>query len=215
MLPGKSTLSIAHWSRNATRGVSRTVKRMSTMAARKTVVFLHPDLGIGGAERLVVDAAVGLQDEGYKVVIFTSHCDPTHCFDEARDGELPYLPLLFEPRTTTANANKHQGPSMSVFVGIPSFLPPSSAVSPSSAPSFDSSILSCRSPASPPSCPPSTRATSLSTNYLPGYRSSDSSGRKPRSSSTAISPICCWYKDGRDGGSDCTACRSTSGRSGA
>ena len=27
----------------------------------KRVVFLHPDLGIGGAERLVVDAAVALQ----------------------------------------------------------------------------------------------------------------------------------------------------------
>ncbi|KAJ9138571.1 UDP-Glycosyltransferase/glycogen phosphorylase [Coniochaeta hoffmannii] len=55
---------------------------------QKTVVFLHPDLGIGGAERLVVDAAVGLQSRGYKVVIFTSHCDPKHCFDEARDGTL-------------------------------------------------------------------------------------------------------------------------------
>ncbi|KAI2625308.1 glycosyltransferase family 4 protein [Hypomontagnella submonticulosa] len=54
----------------------------------KTIVFLHPDLGIGGAERLVVDAAVGLQNCGYRVVIFTSHCDPKHCFDEARDGTL-------------------------------------------------------------------------------------------------------------------------------
>ncbi|KAI8961083.1 glycosyltransferase family 4 protein [Daldinia sp. FL1419] len=54
----------------------------------KTIVFLHPDLGIGGAERLVVDAAVGLQNRGYKVVVFTSHCDPKHCFDEARDGTL-------------------------------------------------------------------------------------------------------------------------------
>jgi alpha-1,3/alpha-1,6-mannosyltransferase len=52
----------------------------------KTIVFLHPDLGIGGAERLVVDAAVGLQKRGHKIVIFTSHCDPGHCFDEARDG---------------------------------------------------------------------------------------------------------------------------------
>jgi alpha-1,3/alpha-1,6-mannosyltransferase len=52
----------------------------------KTIVFLHPDLGIGGAERLVVDAAVGLQKRGHRVVIFTSHCDPAHCFDEARDG---------------------------------------------------------------------------------------------------------------------------------
>ncbi|KAH8677773.1 glycosyltransferase family 4 protein [Xylariales sp. PMI_506] len=54
----------------------------------KTIVFLHPDLGIGGAERLVVDAAVGLQNRGHKVIIFTSHCDPSHCFDEARDGTL-------------------------------------------------------------------------------------------------------------------------------
>ncbi|KAL9085051.1 MAG: hypothetical protein Q9165_007792 [Trypethelium subeluteriae] len=54
----------------------------------KSVVFLHPDLGIGGAERLVIDAAVGLQNRGHKVTIFTSHCDPKHCFDEARDGTL-------------------------------------------------------------------------------------------------------------------------------
>lgn len=53
---------------------------------KKSIVFLHPDLGIGGAERLVIDAAVGLQNRGHKVVIFTSHCDPKHCFDEARDG---------------------------------------------------------------------------------------------------------------------------------
>lgn len=62
---------------------------------RKTIVFLHPDLGIGGAERLVVDAAVGLQERGHKVVIFTSHCDPAHCFDEARDGMTAFL--LFPP----------------------------------------------------------------------------------------------------------------------
>lgn len=60
--------------------------------APKTIVFLHPDLGIGGAERLVVDAAVGLQNLGHKVVIFTSHCDPKHCFDEARDGTQHGLP---------------------------------------------------------------------------------------------------------------------------
>lgn len=55
----------------------------------RTVVFFHPDLGIGGAERLVVDAAVGLQSRGYRVVIFTNHCDPSHCFDECRDGKRP------------------------------------------------------------------------------------------------------------------------------
>ncbi|KAI0017725.1 glycosyltransferase family 4 protein [Xylariomycetidae sp. FL0641] len=60
----------------------------TTKVNKKTIVFLHPDLGIGGAERLVVDAAVGLQNLGHKVVIYTSHCDPAHCFDEARDGTL-------------------------------------------------------------------------------------------------------------------------------
>lgn len=54
----------------------------------KNIVFFHPDLGIGGAERLVVDAAVGLQNLGHTVTVFTSHCDPKHCFDEARDGTL-------------------------------------------------------------------------------------------------------------------------------
>lgn len=56
------------------------------LPTRKTIVFFHPDLGIGGAERLIVDAAVGLQELGNKVTIFTSHCDPQHCFEEARDG---------------------------------------------------------------------------------------------------------------------------------
>ena len=53
----------------------------------KNIVFVHPDLGIGGAERLVIDAAAGLQSLGHNVTILTSHCDPNHCFEEARDGE--------------------------------------------------------------------------------------------------------------------------------
>lgn len=58
-----------------------------TSEKKERIVFLHPDLGIGGAERLVIDAAVGLQSRGHNVTLFTSHCDPTHCFEEARDGE--------------------------------------------------------------------------------------------------------------------------------
>ena len=69
--------------------MERVSKRQPPAEAKpvvKKVVFFHPDLGIGGAERLVIDAAVGLQNLGHKVTIFTSHCDSTHCFDEARDG---------------------------------------------------------------------------------------------------------------------------------
>lgn len=58
----------------------------ASMPRAENIVFFHPDLGIGGAERLVIDAAVGLQNLGHQVTIFTSHCDPSHCFDEARDG---------------------------------------------------------------------------------------------------------------------------------
>ena len=52
------------------------------------VVFVHPDLGIGGAERAVVDAALALQSRGHSVHLLTAHHDPGHCFEETRDGRL-------------------------------------------------------------------------------------------------------------------------------
>lgn len=60
---------------------------------KQHIVFFHPDLGIGGAERLVIDAAVGLQNRGHTVTLFTSHRDLQHCFDEARDGKPLAVPL--------------------------------------------------------------------------------------------------------------------------
>jgi hypothetical protein len=56
--------------------------------APRNIIFFHQDLGIGGAERLIIDAAFGLQNLGHKVTIFTSHCDPRPCFDETRGGVL-------------------------------------------------------------------------------------------------------------------------------
>jgi hypothetical protein len=53
------------------------------------VAFIHPDFGIGGAENLVVNAAIALQKKGVQVTIFTAHHDVTHCFEETRgDGPL-------------------------------------------------------------------------------------------------------------------------------
>ena len=49
---------------------------------KKKIVFLHPDLGIGGAERLVVDAALALKSRGHTVQFVTNHHDPNHCFEE-------------------------------------------------------------------------------------------------------------------------------------
>ena len=71
---------------NLTCTARNTRCRMAQSADKKSVVFVHPDLGIGGAERLVIDAAVGLQSCGHKVTILTSYRDKKHCFDEARDG---------------------------------------------------------------------------------------------------------------------------------
>ncbi|KAJ1630994.1 hypothetical protein T492DRAFT_998819 [Pavlovales sp. CCMP2436] len=50
------------------------------------VVFVHPDLGLGGAERLVVDMAVALQRRGFDVAIYTSFHDPARSFTETHDG---------------------------------------------------------------------------------------------------------------------------------
>ncbi|GIY02885.1 hypothetical protein CEXT_164121 [Caerostris extrusa] len=52
------------------------------------IVFLHPDLGIGGAERLIVDAAIALKSKGHEINIVTNHHDPNHCFSETKDGSL-------------------------------------------------------------------------------------------------------------------------------
>ncbi len=68
------------------------------------IAFVHPDLGIGGAERLVIDAAAGLQQAGHRVTIFASHRDRERCFEPARDGSLDvricgdFLPLQIGQR---------------------------------------------------------------------------------------------------------------------
>nr|CAB3221207.1 alpha-1,3/1,6-mannosyltransferase ALG2-like [Phallusia mammillata] len=50
------------------------------------IVFIHPDLGIGGAERLVVDAALALKEKGHRVSFMTGHHDRQHCFEETKNG---------------------------------------------------------------------------------------------------------------------------------
>lgn len=54
----------------------------------RRIAFVHPSLGLGGAERLVLDAALALKAAGHDVRLFTSDFDPDHCFEEARDGRL-------------------------------------------------------------------------------------------------------------------------------
>ena len=58
------------------------------MIKKSSIAFLHPDLGLGGAERLVVDAAVELADRGHQV----------------RSNVAVYLPALAPPMLTAQRA---------------------------------------------------------------------------------------------------------------
>lgn len=51
------------------------------------VAFFHPDLGIGGAERLIIDIAVALSSAGHEVTFFTNHCDKNHAFEEIKNDK--------------------------------------------------------------------------------------------------------------------------------
>ncbi|XP_047939313.1 alpha-1,3/1,6-mannosyltransferase ALG2-like isoform X2 [Salvia hispanica] len=58
-------------------------------ASKLNIAIIHPDLGIGGAERLIVDAAVELSSNSHNVHIFTSHHDKMRCFEETVSGIFP------------------------------------------------------------------------------------------------------------------------------
>lgn len=51
------------------------------------VAFFHPDLGIGGAERLIIDIAVALASAGHDITFYTNHCDKNHAFEEIKTGQ--------------------------------------------------------------------------------------------------------------------------------
>lgn len=48
------------------------------------IALLHPDLGLGGAERLIVDAAAELVRLGHTVDVYTAYYDPNRCFEETK-----------------------------------------------------------------------------------------------------------------------------------
>lgn len=69
-------------------------RRVGSLTMR--VTFLHPDLGIGGAERLVVDAALAMQKKGHRVTIVTNQFDSSHAFKETK--ELDVMVIQWFPR---------------------------------------------------------------------------------------------------------------------
>ncbi|XP_075732020.1 alpha-1,3/1,6-mannosyltransferase ALG2 isoform X1 [Rhipicephalus microplus] len=54
-------------------------------AESKKVCLVHLDLGVGGAERLMVDVGLALRSKGNPVQIITTHHDKNHCFPETLD----------------------------------------------------------------------------------------------------------------------------------
>lgn len=57
------------------------------------IAVVHPDLGVGGAERLIVDASKALQDVGHDVTIYSGFHDRSRCFKETIDGTLKTLTI--------------------------------------------------------------------------------------------------------------------------
>jgi len=47
------------------------------------IAILHPDLGIGGAEALIINVALALMAKGYDVTVYTPFFDPNRCLKEA------------------------------------------------------------------------------------------------------------------------------------
>ena len=54
--------------------------------AEKRIAFVHPDLGIGGAEQLVVNLCLGAIDQGYEAHIFTPYHHKS--FPQTHDGTI-------------------------------------------------------------------------------------------------------------------------------
>lgn len=53
-----------------------------TVSSSMLVAFVHPDLGLGGAERFIIDAALALKELGHAPTIFTPFQDPSRTFAE-------------------------------------------------------------------------------------------------------------------------------------
>ncbi|KAK1350837.1 alpha-1,3/1,6-mannosyltransferase [Hamiltosporidium tvaerminnensis] len=61
------------------------------------ICVIHPNLGIGGAERLMLDICKSLKDEDNEVVLISKNFDEKRCFDDTLDICRPLLVGKFIP----------------------------------------------------------------------------------------------------------------------
>ncbi|CDW77836.1 alpha--mannosyltransferase alg2 [Stylonychia lemnae] len=72
------------YSQNGPLGQIRTQIMQDPKARKPRVAIIHPDLGIGGAEQLIINVGLALKYKGYDVQVFTPFFDPNRCLDEAK-----------------------------------------------------------------------------------------------------------------------------------
>ena len=86
------------------------------------LILVHLDLGIGGAEKLVVNTAMAMLDLGHEVEIYTSHHDPNHCFQETKlHGKLHKCVKIYGdwlPRNILGKATAFCGIIRMIFLSV-------------------------------------------------------------------------------------------------
>lgn len=85
-------ITIIWWSRK------RYNNNDNNKSKKLTITFIHPDLGIGGAERLILDAMIACESAGHKPRIVTNFFDPKRCFPDANKMEVIVAGSSFVPR---------------------------------------------------------------------------------------------------------------------
>jgi alpha-1,3/alpha-1,6-mannosyltransferase len=69
---------------------------MSEEKKRTRVLFIHPCLGIGGAEQFIVSAGLSFKNQlNYNVKFLTTEFDPNRCFPELLTGKVEFDSLSY------------------------------------------------------------------------------------------------------------------------
>jgi alpha-1,3/alpha-1,6-mannosyltransferase len=58
------------------------------MVKKLKIAFLHKALLYGGAERLILDMALALKDQGHQITIYTAEFDAARTFSEFSDPSI-------------------------------------------------------------------------------------------------------------------------------